>query len=375
MSKQRKSKSSFLTTKLIPFLIAFLVIMVVYNAVSLMDIGKALGPAIYHVNEVKAPAKISIAVISDASCNLCSDIAPDVNKIKAKNIEIENEAFFDVSSPESQVLVAKYAIEKIPAILVIGEIDKVKLPGFKQVKDVLLFDNVKPPFVLVKNGEQRGAVQITHLKNSDCEDCVSWDGVIANLAKDQLTVAGVEVVEYDSAEGKELIQKYDINKLPTLLFSNDLAEYPDIAGTWAERGSVEPDGMYVLREVGAPYYDFDSGNIKGLVEVTYLVDESCEECYDVAVHKSILGKYGVKINSEKTVDIASSEGKEILEKYEITQVPTIVLSEGVSVYSQLAQIWASVGSVEEDDSYVFRNVANMGGIVFKDLETGELVGQ
>ena len=172
-----------------------------------------------------------------------------------------------------------------------------------------------------------------------------------------------------------MIQKYDINKLPTLLFSNDLAEYPDIAGTWAERGSVEPDGMYVLREVGAPYYDFDSGNIKGLVEVTYLVDESCEECYDVAVHKSILGKYGVKINSEKTVDIASSEGKEILEKYEITQVPTIVLSEGVSVYSQLAQIWASVGSVEEDDSYVFRNVANMGGIVFKDLETGELVGQ
>ena len=77
------------------------------------------------------------------------------------------------------------------------------------------------------------------------------------------------------------------------------------------------------------------------------------------------------MNSEKTVDIASDEGKALIKKYSIKSVPTIILSKDADAYPALKQIWQQVGSVEEDGNYVFREVTQMGS--YKDLTTGDVV--
>jgi cold shock CspA family protein len=91
------------------------------------------------------------------------------------------------------------------------------------------------------------------------------------------------------------------------------------------------------------------------------------------MHVPIVKRFQVYLESTKTVDASSNEGKSLISKYNITAVPTILITGDVSVYDPLAAIWPSVGSVEEDGVYVFRTMSAVRGSVYKDLSTGQVV--
>lgn len=88
--------------------------------------------------------------------------------------------------------------------------------------------------------------------------------------------------------------------------------------------------------------------------ITYLVDESCTECYNVLIHKQILTDYGLNLQ-EKTVDVNSEEGKALIEKYNIDSVPTYILDKRAVKSDIVMTIWPEVGTVEEDGKLIFRN--------------------
>ena len=179
-----------------------------------------------------------------------------------------------------------------------------------------------------------------------------------------------------SSAGLSLIRNYNITKAPSFTLSSDAFEYDIIKEAWSQVGTVENDGSLVYREVSPPYFDLTTKETKGLVDVTFITDETCTECYNVTVHKAILTNpagYNLYIREEKFIDIADDEGEELLEKYNITAVPTFILTEGAQYYTMLNAIWPQVGTVEDDGTYVFRNIGVME-VVYRDLTTGEVVG-
>lgn len=92
------------------------------------------------------------------------------------------------------------------------------------------------------------------------------------------------------------------------------------------------------------------------VRLIKLVDEACDLCYDVGLHNQILARFGVEIVEEETIDMNSKEGKELVEKYKITAIPTIILSPEANQSEALMRIWPQVGSIESDGYLVFREL-------------------
>jgi hypothetical protein len=81
------------------------------------------------------------------------------------------------------------------------------------------------------------------------------------------------------------------------------------------------------------------------------------------------------IDEESIVDTGSDEGKQLLDKYDIENVPTIILDGDLEVYDNFKAVWENVGTIEDDGTYVFRTITAMGqGIVYNDLAAGEIKG-
>jgi hypothetical protein len=118
--------------------------------------------------------------------------------------------------------------------------------------------------------------------------------------------------------------------------------------------------------------DTVSNQIRGKVQVTYLTDQSCKECYDVSIHDKALTNLGVPINNIKRIDISSDEGKGLVSKYKIKAVPTLLISGEVSEYQSLVSVWKDVGTIASDGTYVFTELSVMNG-VYKDLVKNKIV--
>jgi hypothetical protein len=81
------------------------------------------------------------------------------------------------------------------------------------------------------------------------------------------------------------------------------------------------------------------------------------------------------LSSESSVDVASVQGKEFVALYELTQVPTVIIGKQASAYALFSSIWKQVGTQEEDGSFIFRRNDALGGMKYRDLKTGEILGQ
>jgi hypothetical protein len=154
------------------------------------------------------------------------------------------------------------------------------------------------------------------------------------------------------------------------LVSGELDKDPSLAGFWTELGRVI-DGVFVLDEILPPYISVETGELKGLVSGTFITDESCEECYDVTLHKNALLNLGVTLENEKTVDISTDEGKALIEKYNIIDVPTILIYGETEEYRALNDIWSQYGDIASDGTLVFTGMEVMGN--YYDLEEDEFV--
>ena len=248
------------------------------------------------------------------------------------------------------------------------------IPPFEARKGALVYDNTPPPYFDVAEEKVKGVVVLTKITAEDCEDCFDLDMLVSNLKMFGVVLGKENSFAYDSDEGKELVEKYDIKSVPTLIFSGDAAEYEQISTAWEEIGTTEDDGMMVLRTVNPPYLDIDSGKVKGIVEITYLVDEGCEQCYDPAVIKQMFEQQlAMKFSDEKKVDVSSEDGKNLVEDLDIKLVPTVIMSGDAGEYPGIATVWGQIGAVK-DDKYVLTNLELIPGAVYKDLEKGEIIG-
>jgi len=372
--------------KYLPYVLVGLGFLLLYNIAMLWNTGDILETKLDAMEAAAIPLDITMTIITAADCEDCFNIYDIVEQVGKLNVNITAQTELASDSEEAQKLIEGYKIKTLPAIILgfdpamtikakpdlIKQLDALDFENVDDESDYVApstgykFEATTPPYYDITASEIKGLVTVISITTSECDDCLALDAMITAL-ENALTIKDVTEVVYGSAEAQVYIEKYDIEAVPSIILSEDAAVYNGFAAAWKTYGTVEDDGSFVFRNNVPPYIDAATGEVKGIVDIMYLTDESCTDCYNVTLHKTILRGFGIVLGEETTLDIADAEGQELLETYGITKVPTIILSKDASVYTLLNEVWAEVGEVADDGSYVFTNMEQLKGAKYTDL--------
>lgn len=234
---------------------------------------------------------------------------------------------------------------------------------------------VNEKIVASKEAARPANIEVTKILAPSCQDCFDISQVENAIRQLNVKASPQRILDYASDEAKQLISKYGIKKIPAMLITGEVEK----AGIsfWNQVGTVESDGTLVLR-FGAPYVDPSTGMEVGKAELVNIVDKTCGSCYNVSIQESILKSgFGFVFSGIKTYDIGSADGARLVSLYNITKVPTILISPDAKYYEGLQQIWKQVGSIEKDGWYVFREMkalaGNMDVVTYRDLPLNRTV--
>ena len=366
-------------------LYAFIALAIVISIVNFSLIAarsEKINEAVRLAEKENQPAKLELIKIAASSCPDCFSIDSVIDGLKKANVNITSERTLDFSSNEAKQFIMQYKIEKLPTVIVLGEVNKSSVVNLwnqnwqAEMKDgtrvSVVYSAVSPPYVDATNGVIKGLVDLTHIMDQSCPNCADLTQVINFFKQQSVKFSSEKTVEYDSYEAKELISKFEVQKVPALIISKNILDYPTIEQVWNNLNATEKQGFYALHTTVQPYRDLATNKIVGLVSVIYLKDDSCTNCYNVQVNKQILERnFGLVIVNETTVDISVDAGKALLKQYNITKVPIILVSPDANGYATYAHVWSQVGSVENDGWYVMRRPEALG--TYKDLSTGQVV--
>ena len=221
------------------------------------------------------------------------------------------------------------------------------------------------------NAATTSPVNIIFLNDSTCPNCQHLESVLDALRASDIKLGTVLLTQYNTTSGLKLIDEYKVAHVPALLLSVSVTQYPGIGQQFLRAGV--PAGGYYLLQSPPVYRELSTGNIRGLANLTFLNDSACMECFALEPLKKALGQLGFVAQHERTVDIASAEGQALIKQHNLAIVPTVILTGDLAVYDRLNTAWQEVGSIENNTTYVMRNLNPLGnGIVYKNLTTGIL---
>ena len=329
----------------------------------------------------KAPAKEVTLTILGADCKECFNISVAKDFIKQqKTISLKETK--ELTIDESKELAGKYNITKLPALIITGDITNLTISNFDSKEDALVFDKTPPPYYDIATEAIKGKVAITIIEDTNCKECFNISLIVAQMEQAGIIISSKTAVYAKGEDGKALIQKYNITKIPTIIMSKDALDYDVIAQAWEQVGTTESDGKLVLRMVNPPYINVSTGAVEGITTITYLVDEGCTECTNASGYKEILTQsFNMYFKTEETIGVNSTKGKLMVKKYGIELVPTVIISKEANAYPNFAEGWKSVGTEETDGSFVFKNVPLLKNyyamqgktFLYKNLTSGEVV--
>lgn len=358
-------------------LTAVFLIIVLFNQYQIYSISGDLKEKVKEAEEAKKPAVVELVIIADRKCLECYDISPVVESIsKNPGLNVTSQKALAFDDSEAKSLISKYQLDSLPTVIITGDVGKAEraVQGLTKLDDALVLVSIPPPYYEVASNEIRGLVTLTHLADSRCSKCSNTSGFSTQLRNAGVKIMDEKFFDISSDKGKELLQKYKIKAAPTVILSNDAAYYQIITQAWQGIGDIADDGSYVMRILAPPFVNVSTNEINGIINITYLTDKSCKECYDASQHRLILERgFGTYIGNETTADISEKKGKGLVEKYKITAVPTVIISEDAKYYRNLVQTWQSVGSIESDGVLIFRNFNAWPGHTYKDLSTNKTV--
>lgn len=342
----------------------------------LTDINKNVALA----KEAARPASVKIIKITTPDCTDCFNLDNAISSFKKLNVKVEEEKTINFGSPEADASIKQFAIKKVPTYIVTGDVTKNNLETFVkangEIKDnVFIFTNLSPIFIDPETKQEKGWVTTTLITDPSCSQCLDTKTIIEGFKKAGVKIKDTKELAWNSLGGQKIINQYKITKAPTFIFSPEFDLYNTLKGSWSNFGTVETDKTYVARNIPLPYRDLAKGQLVGFVDIIYLTDSTCPDCYKTQdVQKPILTKgYGVAIRSERFVDISSVEGRNLISKHSITKVPTILISPEVDQYANLKAVWKGVGTVGKDGWYIFTEMSQLGGITYKDLTNNKVI--
>ncbi|VVC04318.1 Uncharacterised protein [Candidatus Bilamarchaeum dharawalense] len=321
----------------------------------------------------ETPTKMPVVlVVINAPCAECNfgDIGVEQTKtIISNSTKIYLSSVQNISYPseDANMIISEYNITELPSLVVIGDSaadpDFVALwnksAGSVEPDGTLVSRYPYPPFYNITAAKPMGLIKGIAIQASNCSYCLDATEFMPGLEDPQIAMVFTSqtILNESDPEAQVLIQTYNITKLPVLLLSEDAAVYPIFAQI-SVLGTIE-NGWFVLREVKPPYVELPTHEIHGVVNVIYLYNSSCKDCFDI--HE--LGYYlsesaGLYIDNETNYDSNSSEAKTLIGKYNLTALPALLYSPQIATYPAFEKVWKQINnSVESDGWFVFRNYA------------------
>lgn len=100
-------------------------------------------------------------------------------------------------------------------------------------------------------------ITMTYLTDASCPSCYNVTINEQILTQQYGLALTTKTIDINSNEGKALISKYDIEKVPTfILTGSELTSETDLINVWSSVGTVESDGAMVFRSPEAISTDF-----------------------------------------------------------------------------------------------------------------------
>ncbi len=224
--------------------------------------------------------------------------------------------------------------------------------------------------------EKPAEITLTLITDSSNQSLIKLDSLVAQLEKlPRIKIISEKKLEYNSIEATQLVEKYKIEKIPSLFIGGETEKATIISQNWQQLGTIEPDGNIVLRNIPPIYLETSTGNLRGETRATFISVPDKNGVFDAEeVYTQILqNAFGVKPVEQQTISYNSPEGKVILSKYNLEKIPTAILSGDLNAYNGFQQAWLQVGLVEADGSYVFRSLEVIGGIKYFDMNKNEVI--
>lgn len=316
-----------------------------------------------YVNFIPKPLfknNISVEIIEiTGDCNECFEIISLTDSLinANENLNIKSRIELDYNTEEAKELIDKYKISKVPALIIKSKkLDKIKEIDNKifLIKDNYAVFDKAVPYIDLSSNQIKGLVNLKEV-HTNCEDCMPLSQIQQQFEKWGVKINNYEVVPDSSEKGQNLIKNNNLTFLPSLLISKNIEEY-----WWVfeqiKNSFIEKQDYYLFKTPLSPYKDITTREIKGLVDITYLKNKSCGDCFNVTDLKDSFQSLGVFINNEKAIDISSIEGKNLLKKYNITAIPTVILSKEIQDYESVKNILEQAGTFEKDDNFIFRRL-------------------
>ncbi|GMQ95088.1 MAG: hypothetical protein BMS9Abin13_198 [Patescibacteria group bacterium] len=191
-----------------------------------------------------------------------------------------------------------------------------------------------------------------------CENCFDTERIISLIDTSHNIEYRKREVTYGGVLSRRYIERYDIKNIPAIIVSGDITN-ENILGAW-NSFLAEKRGDRIVIDDLLPYYDIQSGEVKGVVSAILLKDETCEDCFDEDKYVRILEQFGMFIGDIASYDITSPEGENLVQKYAIAKIPALILSPDASDYPEFLSSWEEVGTREDDGWLVFREVQKLG---------------
>lgn len=222
---------------------------------------------------------------------------------------------------------------------------------------------------IMKEKLRPAELKLTKITLADCDFCFDIENAIDGLKNQNINVTKEDSFSSNSIEGKELITKYGIKRLPTILVSGEINKSEQLASYFEEKGEIN-DNTFIYTSLTPPYFNMQSEKLEGIVSVIHILDLSCEKCVDLLPISAALQEQGVFIQDERLIEYNSKEGQDLIKKFEIKEIPAILISKEIDYYADVKDALAKSGAKEKEGFYAIHSTTPP----YLDLSQNRIVG-
>lgn len=223
--------------------------------------------------------RINVTLVFDPSCSDCTDLTTTIAQLKQAGVSIVGESKVDYSSDQGKSLISEYGLSAVPTLIFSKEFGAYEniVKNWNQLGTIgpdgsYVLKLLNPPYRNLTTNKIDGLVSVIYLTDNSCTICYDVKEhkqiLISNF---DVKVINETSIDISSSDGKSLISKYNITKVPTILFSPEASAYSSLVKVWGTAstgstipvGSIESDGWFVFRDVAlmGNYTDLTTGKI------------------------------------------------------------------------------------------------------------------
>jgi hypothetical protein len=194
----RKKKSRMWKYNISILLVGLVIVISLVNILNLTNIGSSVEEQIKLYQEEARPARIEVVKIVDSSCEACYDIETALSVIKQSPVNVTRETVVEIS--DAGQLIGAYEIERVPTLVITGEINKSNVGAIwsqwgELRNGAFVFTKQLPPYVDTAENKTVGLVSLVRITDPSCSDCFNLSGFVKQLKTSGIVVSEEKTLE------------------------------------------------------------------------------------------------------------------------------------------------------------------------------------